>query len=497
MSERKSHAKRLLSCGLGAVVVGLVALPQAAEAQVEDLAEKLEIIQPEVLLAHRSHAELPACFEAPRRVAPAVKDLWKLLDRILEDEEDQHQLKGSASLGYTGNEVEEAPLIDAEEPGATVTTQASDQYKVNLSLSLDRGFYPGRFHFESSVDLRVQDGDFSEDVSKLRLEYDYYTHPQWQIYAFGSRYSDSFLNIDQRYEAGAGVVFDRHFGKYSAVAKKDRQNAREEIVKEHNGLFAESKSPVKIPGETSRARTQGKGKKSEELVKPWRHGSEEEIWSEGDEPSWLACLKAAEKDKKTANSLAPKLKEIGEQLHEAWVQVEEVEHKESARWRVSLLVGALAEFEQATLTRTTSTPAAPPLEGTTTESDSFVLPSEQVTRLTLRPSLKFRPSPRWEYRAHVYYKPALANAERVRVAADGAKTREKVADERIDYEISAEFKVADAVLGQPGDISLVLRWENYHDTAPPTRLMLDDGKLGFSAPDNHRIVTLTFKIDWS
>ena len=61
--------------------------------------------------------------------------------------------------------------------------------------------------------------------------------------------------------------------------------------------------------------------------------------------------------------------------------------------------------------------------------------------------------------------------------------------------------MGDATPGQPGDVKLVARWDNYWDTAPPAVITIiavdaDGAVSGLSAPYKHNIVSLTLNVTW-
>jgi len=119
---------------------------------------------------------------------------------------------------------EETPLTDIVD--AIKQYQDRDKYKgdVNLSLAgyqsseaeffpLDLGFsvrrdrYPDEIRANFSTSIIYQNGRLEESVNSALLNYDYNLHDWVEIYAFGERFSNSYLSIDERYEIGIGAKF--------------------------------------------------------------------------------------------------------------------------------------------------------------------------------------------------------------------------------------------------------------------------------------------------
>lgn len=109
--------------------------------------------------------------------------------------------EGSASFSFSGNTVYETE------------TRSNDQYNFNIGMNLDKGLYPGEFNFSGSLGLTVNGESFEESITNVDISYDRAVstddHPlMHEIFGFVSRSSNSYLDISQRYEAGAGYIIN-------------------------------------------------------------------------------------------------------------------------------------------------------------------------------------------------------------------------------------------------------------------------------------------------
>ncbi|MCH8027991.1 MAG: hypothetical protein IID63_07695 [candidate division Zixibacteria bacterium] len=91
----------------------------------------------------------------------------------------------------------------------------SSKYDLGAAVNIDKGQYPRQFRFTSKSSVTFKNGKFSEDVSILVINYDYYITPNTEVYAFVERFNNSFLKIKQRYEMGFGLLFEFNPGDRS------------------------------------------------------------------------------------------------------------------------------------------------------------------------------------------------------------------------------------------------------------------------------------------
>jgi hypothetical protein len=68
-------------------------------------------------------------------------------------------------------------------------------------------------------------GQVQEDVTSLKISYDYHTTNNVQYFAFAERFSDNFLSIQQRYEIGFGARVGFDVGRAGNWQESDRHFA--------------------------------------------------------------------------------------------------------------------------------------------------------------------------------------------------------------------------------------------------------------------------------
>lgn len=152
------------------------------------------------LAPHRAPAQSVADLE--RRLLPyrhsalaSAIDFWQALTTLREQEERAAALRADIQFGLSGDEAGERSL-----------------YKLNTGISVSRGDYPSELSVDSRLGLQLRDGVLQEDVTTLRITYDYHANRAVQYFAFAERFTDNFLSIQQRYEIGFGARLARKIG---------------------------------------------------------------------------------------------------------------------------------------------------------------------------------------------------------------------------------------------------------------------------------------------
>jgi hypothetical protein len=159
----------------------LLCTPAARGQTLQELSEQLRLLEPTFV-----EITLPRGTDC---IAPA-RDFATLLGTLRDEENFQRRPRGKAALNFKGDEAGQ-----------------QEKYTVGVELALRVGSYPGEFKFNADLAVDFQDGELSEDVSALKIAYDYYTNESLELFAFAERFKDSFLSIDQRYEVGVGFFF--------------------------------------------------------------------------------------------------------------------------------------------------------------------------------------------------------------------------------------------------------------------------------------------------
>ena len=91
------------------------------------------------------------------------------------------------------------------------TLESTGLHDLNVSIKFTRGNYPNKLTIASDIGVRLNESNtFSETISNLFVSYDHYVRYWLEGFVFLDRFSNNFLSIDQRYEVGAGLVFDIH-----------------------------------------------------------------------------------------------------------------------------------------------------------------------------------------------------------------------------------------------------------------------------------------------
>lgn len=385
-----------------------------------------------------------------------TKQFWALLYAIHEQAEYQHKLRGKASLGFQGDRVDE--IEDTIAPGSN-----SEQYKLQAGLDLARGFYPGEFKFTADVSVRLQEGDFQEDVTKFRIAYDYYSKPWLEYFVFGSRFTDNFMDIDQRYEVGFGTLVEWRPGRMD-----DPPEPNKLTLDEWPDPRREGSSPADAKGRNGLL----------EELKDWKDSENTENKTK---PEWFQCYEALNSAGAAKTSIPTVAKNVYQLYKDAW----HAEHHQHSRWRLALSGGLFAELERATLEI--------PVQGSDpVEATSERLAGEQRFRWSLRPTLEYHPTRHWKALVQYYYKgPLDQRRTNIPTATDPMNL---VLDFRSEWEARLEFSVSDSEIGQPGDIGVTLLYRRYFDNAPP--LFIGSDSAVFVAPDTHEIFSVLFNIKW-
>ncbi len=122
--------------------------------------------------------------------------LHKLLKYMIQDELDQKKMTGSVGFGLN-------------------TDNAGDnsQYRLSTGFELNRGIYPERLEVSSDVEVTLNNGVLLEEVSNLVVSYDRRIRDGVESYGFIRRHSDNYMSVDERYELGVGLVFEKYTGK--------------------------------------------------------------------------------------------------------------------------------------------------------------------------------------------------------------------------------------------------------------------------------------------
>lgn len=92
-------------------------------------------------------------------------------------------------------------------------TDSRSLFKLNTGIALARASFPSEVTVVNRLALQLRDGDVQEDVTSLQISYDYHAAAALEYFAFAERFADNFLSIQQRYEIGFGVRTGINIGR--------------------------------------------------------------------------------------------------------------------------------------------------------------------------------------------------------------------------------------------------------------------------------------------
>lgn len=313
-------------------------------------------------------------------------------------------------------------------------------YKLNTGITLARGDFPSELSVVSRLGLQLRDGVLQEDVTSLQITYDYHATPALQYFAFAERFTDNFLSIQQRYEIGFGARLATHVGMVGDARVIDSR------ADEVRGAMSRLATPAAAPGEQTPV--------------PFT-------------PPEQQRFSAAVED------LRRSLRE------------------RQARLVIGMAASVFAEIERADL-EVVSIPQGGPLNTTDEIKSRVSLPSEQRYRLSIRPTLRWRPSRDVQVRVYPYWKLPLDAPRRVG-SAQG--------DQRLDYRRDVYSEMTWAIRSdQTGleNVEFALTFNHYFDNVPPAltaQVIAAEAARGrvFRATEaerSHRVTALALRLRW-
>jgi hypothetical protein len=121
------------------------------------------------------------------------------------------------------------------------------------------------------------------------------------------------------------------------------------------------------------------------------------------------------------------------------------------------------------------------------------VPATQRYRWVARPTFEFRPTHRWELKAGWYFKLPLSDSRTI--VPGEAESRY---DYRSDLDVKGAFTVGEKEIGQPGNVTVTVRYRRVFDNVPP---FYEPGEGANAAPfviapDTHTTITMDLGIRW-
>ena len=395
-------------------------------AQISDaLLKSLEIINPENLNVEE---------------AKKTKSLWETVQYLKNHELKQSRFNSTVRFGLHGDEAEDRSL-----------------YVANAGLNFKKGFYPGELSVSSSVRVRLDNNVFRENVSTLRMTYDYNFTPETEGYVFLDRFTDNFMNIDQRYELGGGMILPI-FGGWSddnLIPKGDEIIDKLELV----------------DLDTSHTLSDS------EWFDVWENKVND------DNTDW---------DESDRNGLIQAIKKHMVSLKKSRDNAEATTVKKYAKWRKGFLLGITSETEIANLSGTFLT-----------QSGEEILFEEQANkhtwRWTIRPTLDIHPNEFLTIKFRPYFKMPMPWEWKEKVRS-GDFSDDKV-DWRIDLQSSFKVSFPSRLWNQNRVIAFTFSYRYLKDFSPPRLFLKDLGTNGepffLEARGTHHIVSMGFSVSFN
>jgi len=315
---------------------------------------------------------------------------------------------------------------------------AKSLFKLATGISLSRGVFPSEISVVSRFLLQVKDGQLQEEVTNLAITYDYHTTSEFEYFVFAERFTDSFLSIQNRYEVGFGGRFGADFGYVGTQRVADAVKVVEQQLPQVKDLFAAAAK---------------NGQLRDSL------------------PDYSAFAKTTQ-------------------------NLDHISRDSYSRLFLGLAMSVFSELERAEL-EAISVPASGSAGPSDQVKTKVLLDTVQRYRLSIRPTLKFRPSSWVSIIVFPYFKLPL----------DGPHSVDTPTGKRLDYrrdilsEMTWSIKPEQTGLE---NVDITVAYNHYFDNVPPAlpqsviNAAAANGRvfLATEAERSHRYVALTLKLRW-
>lgn len=309
-------------------------------------------------------------------------------------------------------------------------------FRLNTGISLSRGVYPSELSVVSRFLLQVRDKQLQEEVTSFAITYDYHVSHTLQVFAFAERFTDSFLSIQNRYEIGIGGRIGKDFGFVGTPRMAEAVATVNRHMKDVQSLLASAPRRDAAPL-----------------------------------PDYAAFERAAH-------------------------NLDHVVKDTYSRLFVGIAASVFSELERAEMDTVTV-----PIAGSSSAADQVrskaLLESDQRYRLSIRPTLKFRPTPTVSFIVFPYFKLPL----------DGPHKVNTPSGRRLDYRRDVLSEMTWSVRqDQTGleNVDVIITVNHFFDNVPPAlsqaaiNAAAASGRrfLKLEAERAHRLVALTLRLRW-
>ncbi len=313
---------------------------------------------------------------------------------------------------------------------------ARSLFKLNTGISLSRGVFPSELTVVSRFLMQVRDNVLQEEVTSLAISYDYHTTTMFEYFAFAERFTDTFLGIQSRYEIGFGGRVGVDLG-FVGPRRVDDAIA---VIEPHLG-----------PAQTALAGVRRAG--------------------DAPGPDFAAFQRAAH-------------------------NLDHIAHDNQARLFIGVAASVFAELERSEFEATTI-PATGSVGAADQIRSKVLLDSEHRYRLSIRPTLKFRPSQQVAITVFPYFKLPL----------DGKRHVNTPRGRRLDYRRDVLSDMTWSIRqDQTGleNVDVIFTFNHFFDNVPPalpqslinTAAAAGRKYVATEAERSHKLVALTLRLRW-
>jgi hypothetical protein len=423
----------------------------------------------------------------------ALCKLQKFGAVVVTELEERRKVRGKIAFGMVGDDA-----------------GPKERTKISSLIELSTGDYPNEFKALWEAQVTYEDGELKEDVTKARASFERNLQPWLQGFAFVERFTDTYLSIDQRYEAGIGADFElrtpvsRRAKAVCVLSAAPAQGSgpiddsdcppktgnASTSTDEKNGELASDSSAKNTAPKCSDSLTDT----GDKHLEPWKHLVDLGLLEFDEHASGPRLKLNAKKLAEVLPGLEhqPELLDKLARSAEGLVKlaedrrVREGVRNRTSEWEASVSVAVFRETESFTLDTQLFDGAGNPLAGSALK----VTGVDSLSRFSVRPAIRWRPIDRAELRVLAYYKRALSSG------SPGRPT-----DYRIDGQASMTFSFEKAPFGAEPTVSVIA--EVLYDNDPPNLL---DTTVPLPSPGQeyrpavaekqHNILRLEFGLKW-
>jgi hypothetical protein len=325
---------------------------------------------------------------------PFLKEFADKLDELIRIKEKAENLVVSVAAGYNGD-----------------VSRHDNRQLINLDTVINKEIYPIAFRFNVGAVFSTKNKESQDQVTTFLVNFDYNVTPWLKTYGFVERFTDTFMNIKERYETGVGAELELNLFDPTNKINNDYQKLRKERESIEN-----MPCQIKILRESlSKEDTQ-------------------------------KSLSDAKVDTKELSEFMESLATEAEKLKKAL-------KKNRTRLNLGFAVTVMSEMEQPA---DLSTDVLDIMTQQKVDTYNQTFDPTQRFRIVFRPSIKYKIDDHLSLYYHIYFKEPLGSPMDI----NGKR------DWRSDSRFDAKFDfLKDTSWG--GEASIYLEYQRHYDNAPP------------------------------